>query len=60
MKKMIVNFGIKKDENNDNSLHKLTRIHNSSRMSIIDTHKKYLSNIDGKHDMRKVHTYSVN
>ena len=59
MRKSIVSFGNKKDENNENSLPHITLLQNWLLMSIVDTTEKGLSNVDRKFDMRKVRTYSV-
>ena len=59
MSKIIVNFGSKKGENNENSSRQLIHIHNSLLMIIFDIPTKYLSNVNRKSDMRKVRTYSV-
>ena len=47
MRKMIVNLGSKKDENNGNSYPQLPRPQNSLLMIIVDTSEKYLSNVEG-------------
>ena len=59
MRKMIVNLGSNKGKNNESSYCQLTHLHNSLLISIIDTSENYLSNVDRKYDMRKVHTSSV-
>ena len=59
MRKMIVNLGSNKVENKNNSSPQLTHPQNSLIMSIVDTPEKYLSNVEGKSDMRKVRTSSV-
>ena len=48
MIKMIFNLGSKKCENNDTSTFQLTRLHNLSFISIVDTPKNYVSNIDSE------------
>ena len=57
---MIANLGSKKGKNNINSYSQLARLNNSLLMSIIDTPDKSLFNVEGKYDMRKVCTSSVN
>ena len=56
MEKMIVNLGIWEGENNNSSSPQLSRIQNSLIMSIFDTPEKYLYNVEGKYDTRKVRT----
>ena len=60
MRKMIVNLGIKKGKKNYKFSCQLTRLHNSLLMSIFGTPEKFLSGVNGKYDMRKVRTSSVN
>ena len=57
---MIVNLVINKFENKYRSYPQLTRIHNQLRMSIVNTPENYLSNIERKHYISKVHTHLVN
>ena len=57
--KMIVNLGIKKGKNNNNPSPQLTCLQNSLLMSTVNTPEKYLSNVEGKCDMRKVRTSLV-
>ena len=59
MRKIVVNLGSDKGEKNDNFSTQLTHIHNSLLMSISNSPKNYLSNVDRKSDMRKVRTYEV-
>ena len=59
MSKMIVNLGIKKVKNNDNSSFQLTHLQNALLVSIYDSLEEYLSNVDGKSDMRKLRTSLV-
>ena len=46
MRKNIVNLGSKKGKNNNNSYTKLTCLHNSLPMSIVETPEKDLSNVE--------------
>ena len=45
---MVVNLGSKKGQNNYISSLQITRLQNSLLMSIFDTPKIYLSNVEGK------------
>ena len=56
----IFNLSSNKGKNNNNSCPQLTHLHNLLLMSIVRTPEKYLSNVDGKYDMIKVRTSSVN
>ena len=56
---MIFNLSSKKRKNKYNSSPQLTYLQNSLIMSIVDTPKKDLSNVDDESYIRKVHTYSV-
>ena len=60
MRKMIVNLGNNKFEDNNNSTCQLIRLQNLLLISTVDTHEKGLSNVDRKSDMRKVRISSVN
>ena len=59
MRNFIVNLGSTKGKNSNNSSPQLTRQQNPLLMSIVDTSGKYLSNVEGKPDKRKVFTYFV-
>ena len=59
MRKIIINLGSKKGENNNNSKCQLNRLHNFLLMSIFDTPENDLPNVDRKLDMIKVRTCSV-
>ena len=48
MRKMIVNLGSKRVDNNDNSSTKIYCVQNSLIMRIFDTPEKGLSHIEGK------------
>ena len=58
MVKMVINLGIKKGKNNDNSFPQLIHIQNSLLMSMADAYVKD-SYVDGNSDIKKVRTYSV-
>ena len=60
MRRMVVNLGSNKCENNKNSSPQVTHIHNSLLIIIFNDTENYLSNIDERYDMRKVRTSSVN
>ena len=47
-------------KNNDTSTFQLTCLQNSLLISIFETPEKYLSNVERKHDMRRLRTSSVN
>ena len=57
--KMIVKLVINKGKNKDNTYPQLIRLHNSLLMSIFDTSENYLSNVEGRYDIRKVCRSSV-
>ena len=57
---MIFNLGSKKVENNENYSPQLTSLHNSILVRIFDTPYNIFSNVEGKSDIRKVHTSSIN
>ena len=57
---MIFNLSSKKRKNKYNSSPQLTYLQNSLIMSIVDTPKDNLSNVEGKYDMSKVRTSSEN
>ena len=59
MSKMIVNLGIKKCKNNNNSTCQLNHLQNYLLSIIIDTPEKDVSNIDRKLDKRKVRTSPI-
>ena len=54
------NLGSKKIYNNYNSSLQLSRLHASLLMSIVETPKKYLYNVEVKSDTGKIITSSVN
>ena len=56
---MIFNLGSNKVDNKDNSSRQIYCLQNSLLMSIVDTPKKGLSNVEDKYDTRKVHTSSL-
>ena len=56
---IIVDLGSKTDNNNNNSSPKLTCLHNSLLIIIVDTPENNLSNVDRKSDIRKIRTSSV-
>ena len=58
-RKMIVNLGSNKFENNDTSSCQLNHLHNLLLMSVYEIPENNLSNVDRKSDIRKVHTSSV-
>ena len=60
MRKMTVNLGSNKSENNNKSTCQINHPQNLLLMSIIDTPEKYVSNFDRKIDNRKLRTYSIN
>ena len=60
MRKFIVEISSKKGKNTYNCSTQLTGIQKSLIMIIFDTPEKDLSNVEGKYDMSKVHTSSVN
>ena len=53
MRKIIVNLGIKKCENNNNSIFQFNQIKNLLLMRIIDTTEKDIPNVDRKSNKRK-------
>ena len=59
MRKMIVNLGSKKCEDNKNSTYQLNNIQNQLLTSIIDAPEKDVSNIDRKIGKRNVRTSSI-
>ena len=58
-RKMIVNLGSNKFENNDTSSCQLNHLHNLLLISVYEIPENYLSNVDRKYDTRKVRTSSV-
>ena len=60
MRKIIVNLGIKKDKNSNKLSPQLTRLQNSLLISIVENPERGLSNVEGKYDMNKSRTSSVN
>ena len=59
IRKMIVNLGSKKCQNNKNSTCQLNRLRNSLLMSIVDTPEKDVSKFDRKLYKRKIYTYLI-
>ena len=59
MRKIIINLGSKKCENNNTCTFQLACINNSLLLSIVDTPEKDLSNVDQKSYMRIVRIYSL-
>ena len=57
--KMVVDLGSKKGESNYNCSSQLTRLHNSLLVSFVNTIETYLSNVDRKSGMKKLHTSLV-
>ena len=60
MRKVIVNLGSNKFEDNNNSTCQLNHLQNSLLMSIVDTPEKDISKVDRKIDKIKIRTYSIN
>ena len=59
MRKMIVNLGSNKCENNNNFKRQLNHPQNLSLMSVVETPKKDVSYVDRKLDKRKVRASSI-
>ena len=56
IRKIIVNLGSKKCQNNNNTSCQLNHLYNALLMSIFDTPEKDLTNVDTKSNMRKLQT----
>ena len=59
MRKIVVNWGSKKCEDNNNSTHELNHLHNLLLMIIVDTPEKDVSNVDRKLDKIKIRASSI-
>ena len=59
-RRMVVNLGSKKCENNNNSTCQLSRLQNSLLISISDTPENDLSNVDSEMRHEKVRTFLAN
>ena len=59
MKTIIVNLGIHKCEDNNNSTHQMNHLQNWLLMIIVNTPEKDVSKVYRKIDKRKIRTYSI-